>query len=364
MDPKDFQQHVLDWFEQHGRKHLPWQQNITPYRVWVSEIMLQQTQVNTVIPYFQHFMQSFPNVESLAAADLNHVLHHWTGLGYYARARNLHRAAQILMSDFAGKFPETIEQLQSLPGIGRSTAGAIASIALNQPSSILDGNVKRVLSRFHAIEGWPGKTVVQQRLWTITEAYTPALRTANYNQAMMDLGAMICTRSKPKCHACPLQDNCLAHRLKQETAFPHKKPKKKLPIRHTHFLLLFNKANEVLLIQRPPTGIWGGLWGFPECSTKLDLQPWYQRQLGYIITQPRALPSFRHTFSHFHLEITPFSASVVKQPPQVMETAATIWYNKNQPASVGLAAPVKKLLDSIGNNYEQNDQLHQTRQTS
>src|SRR5690606_6541720 len=207
----DFAQRVLVWFDQHGRKHLPWQQGITPYRVWLSEIMLQQTQVATVIPYFERFIARFPDVQSLAAAPIDDVLHLWTGLGYYARARNLHRCAQTIVRDYGGEFPASVAALSELPGIGRSTAGALASIAHQQRAAILDGNVKRVLARHHAIDGWPGTTQTLSQLWQFAEQHTPDKRSDHYTQAMMDLGATVCTRSKPACDHCPVADSCIAY---------------------------------------------------------------------------------------------------------------------------------------------------------
>ena len=217
---------MIAWFAQHGRKDLPWQQDPTPYRVWVSEIMLQQTQVRTVIPYYQRFMQAFPDLRALAAAPLDQVLHHWSGLGYYARARNLHRAAQRIRDDHAGRFPEDIEVVMRLPGIGRSTAGAVLSLACGQRHAILDGNVKRVLARFHAVEGWPGKTAVLEQLWALAEAATPQRDVAAYNQAMMDLGATLCRRGTPECPSCPLQSDCRACKLGRQSEFPAPRPRR------------------------------------------------------------------------------------------------------------------------------------------
>ena len=218
MQRTDFQRAVLRWFDQHGRTNLPWQQNISPYRVWVSEIMLQQTQVTTVIPYFERFMDSFPTVQSLAAAPLDEVLHHWTGLGYYARARNIYKAAQIVCDQYKGHFPSSMDKLCDLPGIGRSTAAAISSIAFKIPATILDGNVKRVLARYSAIAGWPGKADVVQQLWQVAENFTPQERIADYTQAMMDLGATTCTRASPNCSQCPLVDSCIAYAQGNQSA--------------------------------------------------------------------------------------------------------------------------------------------------
>jgi A/G-specific adenine glycosylase len=265
VTPNTFAERVLAWYDIHGRKHLPWQQDITPYKVWVSEIMLQQTQVTTVIPYFERFMQSFPSVVELANAAQDDVLHHWTGLGYYARARNLHKAAKQIVEVHGGTFPDNIDDVIALPGIGRSTAGAVLSISRNQRHPILDGNVKRVLARYYAIGGWPGQKAVENALWEVAEKNTPEKRSANYTQVMMDLGAMVCTRSKPKCDECPLQHDCLAYAQGAQTEFPGKKPKKAIPERSTLLIVpLFQQ--QVYLEQRPSSGLWGGLYGFIEAQ--------------------------------------------------------------------------------------------------
>ena len=230
-----FAQAVLTWYDKFGRKHLPWQQNKTLYGVWLSEVMLQQTQVATVIPYFERFVKTFPNLTALADAPLDEVLHLWTGLGYYARARNLHKAAQVMRDQYSGKFPTEFEQVLALPGVGRSTAGAILSSCLNAPYAILDGNVKRVLSRYFAVNGWSGEKKTEDRLWQLTGEVTPNTQVADFNQAMMDLGAMVCTRSKPKCGLCPLQSNCRANAEQNWQAYPGKKPKKALPEREVIF---------------------------------------------------------------------------------------------------------------------------------
>ena len=344
----DFSQAVLHWFDQHGRTDLPWQQNKTPYRVWVSEIMLQQTQVTTVIDYYHRFMARFPDVYSLAAAEQDEVLHLWTGLGYYARARNLHKCAQTVVAQFDGEFPQTVEALSALPGIGRSTAGAIASIAMGLDAAILDGNVKRVLARFHAIEGWPGEKKVSDHMWDIAERYTPARRTGDYTQAMMDLGATLCTRSKPACEICPLVTQCEAYGQKRVKEFPFSKPKKEKPVRSTRMLMLRHKG-EYLLQQQPQSGIWGGLWIFPQQDVDANID---DHSLLRTLTgangfdAQQALTPFRHTFSHYHLDIHPVVIDVKKKPQGVGEVQ-TLWYNPKQPASVGLAAPVKKLLEQL-----------------
>lgn len=247
-----FSQQVLQWFDRHGRKNLPWQKNINPYRVWISEVMLQQTQVATVIPYFENFMARFPTVADLAWAQTDDVLHLWSGLGYYSRARNLHKAANMVMDTFVGEFPRSVEELTQLPGIGLSTAGAIASISMGIRAPILDGNVKRVLTRYQAIAGWPGQSAVTKQLWSIAEEYTPHHRNADYTQAMMDLGAMICTRTKPSCLICPLQQDCLAHAAGEETRYPESKPKKEKPERSIRMLMVINEFGEVLLEKGHP----------------------------------------------------------------------------------------------------------------
>ena len=341
----DFAQHILHWFDQYGRKNLPWQQNITPYRVWVSEIMLQQTQVTTVIPYYQRFMGHFPNVEALAKAPLDDVLHLWTGLGYYARARNLHKAAQQVVNHHNGQFPNTVEQLQQLPGIGRSTSGAICAIAFQQQATILDGNVKRVLARYHAIEGWPGKTTVSNQLWEKAEQHTPEKRIADYTQAIMDLGATVCTRSKPDCKACPLNTNCESLQQNRQSDFPGKKPKPKQPVKQTLLLLLTNTKGEVLLEQRPATGIWGGLWSFPECDSESVIQQTCE-QYGCAPKSWQIHPQQRHTFSHFHLDYRPAVVEVTEQTT-VMDAPHLIWHHPANELTLGTAAPIKKLLESI-----------------
>jgi len=336
-----FQNRLLTWFDQHGRKELPWQKNISPYRVWISEIMLQQTQVKTVIPYYRRFMQYFPTINDLAAADIDKVLHYWTGLGYYARARNLHKATKIIAQDFNGIFPQNFNDIIALPGIGRSTAGAICAITLQQHYAILDGNVKRVLARFAKLEGWPGNAQVSKKFWQLAEYYTPVARIADYTQAIMDLGATICTRGKPKCQLCPLAQCCLAHRYKCEAEYPTKKLKKQLPIKHTVMLLIQNVHSEWLLEKRPTSGIWGGLWLFPQCEETQDIPQWcLQHDIN--IEQQRPLPKFRHTFSHYHLDIEPVMIQTKHMTNKIMDVQQFIWYNHKQ--QIGLAAPVHKLL--------------------
>jgi A/G-specific adenine glycosylase len=347
---EDFAQRVLHWFDRHGRHDLPWQQEPTPYRVWVSEIMLQQTQVATVIPYYQRFMQRFATVAALAEAPVDDVLHHWSGLGYYARARNLHAAARQVMDRHGGEFPERIEALQALPGIGRSTAGAILSLALDQPQPILDGNVKRVLARHFAIAGWPGQTKVLNRLWDLSAALTPARRTGHYNQAMMDLGATVCTRGKPACDRCPLAASCAAYAAGAQRDYPGARPRKALPVRSVRMLLVRDPAGAILLERRPPTGIWGGLWGLPEIDADGDPVAWCRDVLQCAVADPRPLAPRRHTFTHFHLEIEPFEILLNAPGCAIMEADRRLWYNALNPQSVGLAAPVARLLAELAHN--------------
>lgn len=346
MSEASFSTRLLDWFDQHGRKDLPWQKQ-SPYHVWVSEIMLQQTQVKTVIPYYQRFIKRFPNIQQLALASIDEVLHHWSGLGYYARGRNLHRTAQIICNVYNSELPNTLEELISLPGIGRSTAGAILSLSRDQRWPILDGNVKRVLARCFGVAGWPGTRAVEQQLWQISEQHTPQQRVADYTQAIMDLGATLCTRTKPKCSACPMNRHCIALKTESIALYPGKKPKRKLPEKHTVMLLLHNKHDEILLQQRPPSGIWGGLWCFPQCDVETDYSRWCQQQLGLGVDSISTGMQFSHTFSHYRLHITPVHARVTGSSKVIMERAPQLWYNRQQPASLGLAAPVSKLLKQL-----------------
>jgi len=340
ITPPSFRKAILSWFDQHGRTTLPWQQQATPYQVWVSEIMLQQTQVNTVIPYFERFMSHFPTVYALATADLDTVLHLWTGLGYYARARNLHKSAKLLVDEFAGEFPTTLEEMMHLPGIGRSTAGAILSLGLGQRATILDGNVKRVLSRVHTVAGISTSSATLNELWQLAERYTPSERVAAYNQAMMDLGALICTRSKPACNDCPIQRKCLAFQSDRIAEFPQRKASKAIP-EYKIFVLMLEHQQHILLEKRPAAGIWGNLWSLPECPDAKQLTRWC-KQRGWSIGPITPWPTISHTFSHFRWYITPLYASLLKGG--ITTTAEQIWYNIHKPATIGLAAPIKQLL--------------------
>ena len=344
----NFSKSVLIWFDQHGRKNLPWQHDINPYRVWVSEIMLQQTQVKTVIPYYECFMQSFPTVQALANAEQDEVLKHWSGLGYYARARNMHKAAKQVCDEFAGSFPDKLEAMQSLPGIGRSTAAAILSIAYQQKEAILDGNVKRVLCRFYMLEGWPGTSTVMKELWKRAENLLPDSRFADYTQAMMDLGATLCTRTKPRCEDCPLSADCLAFKQGVQAEFPNKKPKKSLPEKNVIMLILQDDKQAVFMQKRPPIGIWGSLWCFPQFDVHQDVEQWLDSSQPVRRAPDKELPILSHTFSHFRLHIKPLIISCETPLMMgVMEKDESLWYNINTEFNGGLAAPVQQLLNQI-----------------
>tara|TARA_B100001093_G_scaffold514735_1_gene589450 strand:+ start:1321 stop:2394 length:1074 start_codon:yes stop_codon:yes gene_type:complete len=352
-----FAKKLLDWFDLNGRKNLPWQSDITPYRVWVSEIMLQQTQVATVIAYYERFMQHYPDVASLARASTDEVLHLWTGLGYYARGRNLHKAAKLIVDQYDGRFPEDQQQLEALPGIGPSTAGAIRAIAMQQRGVILDGNVKRVLARFHAVTGHYSQASVNKLLWQRAEDHTPIKRVDHYTQAIMDLGATLCRRSKPDCQACPVSARCLALAEDRIHELPTKKKAAPKPIRQARFFVLRLPDNRVLLEQRQQSGLWGGLWNPPERGVELSVEEFLRQhgvaQQDVIATQSGT--QFRHTFSHFHLDIEPIYIDLKRQPPMLQETNQR-WVaadQLNQPAvqaaipsdeKIGLSAATMKML--------------------
>lgn len=345
-----FSTQLLRWFADHGRHDLPWQHPRSPYRVWLAEIMLQQTQVQTVIGYFNRFVSRFPELADLAAASTDDVMQHWAGLGYYARARNLHKTAQIICLEYGGQFPQDPDLLQQLPGIGRSTAAAILAQAFAQRHAILDGNVKRVLCRYHGIHGWPGERKVQDLLWQFAEQHTPATHVVDYTQAIMDMGATLCTRTRPRCVDCPVNHDCYAHNQNCVSQLPTGKPRQSIPVRSTRMLVLRDAQGRVLLEKRPPSGIWGGLWSLPETSEESDLQTDCQQRWGLTIEAIHAGIPFRHTFSHYHLDITPLYLQVKNPGFCVMEEDRWLWYNNALSERPGLPAPVTAILDQL---YEQ-----------
>ena len=341
----DFAGRLLRWFDEHGRKDLPWQHPKEAYRIWVSEVMLQQTQVQTVIPYFERFMARFPDAVTLADAAQDDVLQHWSGLGYYARARNLHRAAQVIRDNFAGEFPRTLEAVMELPGVGRSTAGAILCLAFDQRHAILDGNAKRVLARHRAVDGWPGRTSVAKQLWNIAEQYTPAENTAAYTQAIMDLGATLCTRSKPACERCPVATDCLAHKKVSVTLFPGRKPKKAKPLRATT-MVIARHDGQVYLERRPEAGIWGGLWSLPELDDDA-VDKWCRERLQSQADDMESWQPVRHSFSHYDLDIQPIVVRVASPLSKVADSDDVAWHRIGDEFPGGVAAPVHKLIEQL-----------------
>jgi A/G-specific adenine glycosylase len=340
METTPFAQALLKWFDQHGRHDLPWQHPRTAYQVWVSEIMLQQTQVQTVIPYFNRFMITFPTIQVLAEASQEAVLAHWAGLGYYARGRNLHRAAQQVVEGHNGVLPANYQQLLALPGIGRSTAGAILAQAHGQSFAILDGNVKRVLTRFYAIEGWTGIKAVENILWQKAEGLLPNNRLADYTQAMMDLGATLCKRTRPDCKACPLNKSCQSYLNNCVSQFPSPKPKKALPSHQAWLLIAHDNEGRIALVKRPNQGVWGGLYSLPEFSDKNQLL-----LSGVDLDSLLECESVQHSFSHYHLQLFPVEA---KLSAAVHESAELYhWMTPQQAMSQGLPAPIKKIINKL-----------------
>jgi A/G-specific adenine glycosylase len=349
MQETDFVAALLHWFDQHGRKSLPWQRDMSPYRVWVSEVMLQQTQVATVIPYFERFMARFADVAALAAAPIDEVLHLWTGLGYYARARNLHRSAQRVMEIHGGVFPEDFDSLHELPGVGRSTAGAILALSRNQRHAILDGNVKRVLARVFGIDGDPGEAAVLRRLWAQAEACTPSERVAAYTQAIMDLGATVCTRSRPACTLCPMSAGCVATREGRQGELPGRKRQRARAARSA-LLLIAQQGGDadaaILIERRPAAGLWGGLWAPPQFESPEAALEWCRRELGEPEGSPQALAPIDHAFTHFDLELKPLVVRV-NAPLRVQDPEGRRWYALATPPRLGLPQPVRQLFERM-----------------
>ena len=339
--PPVFAARVVAWQRQAGRHDLPWQVR-DAYRIWLSEIMLQQTQVSAVIPYFLRFTERFPAIAGLADAGEDDVLALWSGLGYYARARNLHRAAQLMVERHGGEFPRAFEHIVELPGIGRSTAGAIAVFAFGARHAILDGNVKRVLARYFGIEGFPGDSKVENRLWAQAESLLPEENVEAYTQGLMDLGATVCTRRRPACDVCPLQDDCVARRDNRTAALPSPRPRKPLPERSTVMLIL-QRNREVLLEKRPVPGIWGGLWSFPEVGDIGEAQHVSQQRFGAVVSADGALPDVRHGFTHFALTIKPALLRVERMEHRA-QAPGHLWLTLDDAMGAAIPAPVREIL--------------------
>jgi len=341
---KTFAARLLHWYDQHGRHDLPWQKDKSLYRVWISEIMLQQTQVTTVIPYFDRFMQHFLDIATLAQASQDEVLLHWAGLGYYSRARNIHKAASIIAEQHQGIFPAQYDDVLALPGIGPSTAGAILAQALHQRHAILDGNVKRVLARHQAIAGWPGQKPVEKQLWQLAETCTPEQNVAAYTQAIMDLGATVCKRYSPSCESCPVNNDCKAFQQNLVAELPTKKARKALPVREKRFLIIRNEGGDYLMEKRPPSGIWGGLYSLPELTMDETVDRAVERNWQLTVNKHRDLPLFRHTFSHFHLDITPCEVEIEPIIQAVADSGRYQWHSDI--TRLALAAPVSAIFQT------------------
>ncbi|NOU00239.1 MAG: A/G-specific adenine glycosylase [Gallionella sp.] len=343
-----FAQRLIAWQRTHGRHDLPWQ-GADAYRVWLSEIMLQQTQVVTVIPYYQRFVTSFPTIAALAAATEEQVLAHWSGLGYYARGRNLHRAAQLIVEKHHGEFPQVFDDIIALPGIGRSTAAAICALAFHQHHAILDGNVKRVLARYCGIAGWTGDKKIAAQLWQQAEALLPERDVAIYIQAQMDMGATLCTRSKPKCCECPVQGSCVAFQTQCVSALPTLRLRKAIPEKHTTLLLLMH-GNNILLEKRAPQGIWGGLWCLPQLDDGNGLVSDYLQHNALEVSERIELAEFTHTFTHYKLHITPVLLRVANQPLQINQ-ADRVWLDAAEALQGAIPTPVRELLKRLPSHH-------------
>ncbi|HEY6240486.1 MAG TPA: A/G-specific adenine glycosylase [Burkholderiales bacterium] len=336
---------LVRWQAQHGRHDLPWQGTRDPYRIWLSEVMLQQTQDATVIPYFKRFLARFPDVGSLARAPLDDVLAVWSGLGYYSRARNLHAAAQAVVETHDGRFPGTRAALESLPGVGRSTAAAIAVFGFGKREAILDGNVKRVLARHFAVRGYPGEARVEKRLWRLAESQIPTRNIEAYTQALMDLGASLCTRTRPACASCPLKKSCEARARGRVEAYPQPRPRKVRPERKASMLLLL-RAGEVFLERRPPAGVWGGLWCLPEMPSDADPGEYCGRRFGAKLAGAERLPLLRHEFTHFTLNIAPLVCRLDSASHCAAEPGQ-IWLLLEEADKAAVPSPVRKLLAAL-----------------
>jgi A/G-specific adenine glycosylase len=342
---KSFAERVIEWQQAFGRHDLPWQRTRDPYRIWLSEIMLQQTQVSAVIPYYGRFLTRFPDLVSLAAAPEEDVLALWSGLGYYARARNLHSAARAIVERHAGVFPVAFDEIVALPGIGRSTAGAIAVFAFGARHSILDGNVKRVFARAFGIEGFPGEKKIEMAMWMRAETLLPSQNVDSYTQGLMDLGAVVCIRSRPRCEVCPLRDECVARREQRVAVLPAPRPRKPLPEKSTVMLIVL-RNREVLLEKRPAPGIWGGLWSFPEIADLGDAAGALRTRFGAEVRSEGALPDMRHGFTHYALTITPALLRVT-QLERRAHSPGHVWLTPADAINAAVPAPVRAILRQL-----------------
>ena len=340
----DFASKLLAWFDRHGRHDLPWQHPRTPYRVWLAEIMLQQTQVRTVMPYFARFVAAFPDLPALAAASLDQVLGQWSGLGYYARARNLHAAARLCVERHGAELPRDFDALHALPGIGRSTAGAILAQAWGDRFPILDGNVKRVLARYHGVAGWPGLPAVEKPLWALAESHLPHARLADYIQAQMDFGATLCTRADPACILCPVRTDCVAWREGRVQELPTPRPGKPLPERQAVVLWLEDRTGAVLMQRRPPTGIWASLWSLPEAPDHEGARQWFQGHVRGDYAAGEALAEIPHAFTHYRLRLQPHRWRALAPRAAVRDNDDLRWVPHGELADMGLPAPIRRLL--------------------
>ena len=347
-----FARKLIAWHAVHGRHDLPWQVRPTPYGIWVAEVMLQQTQVATVVPYYERFMRRFPTLEALAAAPLDEVLGLWAGLGYYARGRNLHRSARIVVERWDGRLPETFDGLLSLPGIGRSTAGAILAQAHGRRCAILDGNVKRVLARYHAVEGWPGEAAVERALWAHAERHTPSDKVGAYTQAIMDLGATVCTRRRPLCSTCPVVGGCAARRAGIQDRLPVPRPKRNRTRRTATVLVVMDPGDRVLLERRPEQGIWGGLYSFPELPDGEAVEQWCDRNLGARVRSVKARDPVMHSLTHFDLELALFEVRLAGGPNVVGDGPDRLWQDPASAPAVGVAAPIATVLRSLAGGLD------------
>jgi len=340
---KSFSSRVIHWQQRHGRHALPWQASRDPYRIWLSEIMLQQTQVATVIPYFERFVARFPDLSALAAAHEDTVLALWSGLGYYSRARNLHAAARTIAENQRGIFPATAAAIAQLPGVGRSTAAAIAALAFGQRCAILDGNVKRVLARHGGIAGWAGDKKVETALWQLAESHLPHTAIETYTQGMMDLGALVCTRSQPACTACPVNADCIAHTQQRTAELPTPRPKKVLPEKQVQMLLLLDRG-ELMLEKRPAQGIWGGMWSLPELAPDADPASHCRDHFGHVALTQQVMPLLTHSFTHFKLHIRPVQLQLA---PRLTTPAGQIWLPLSSALETALPAPIRTLVKQL-----------------